>query len=211
MVSRGRWLFGFGVWMVNLLLFASEWPLFHDYLGQPQLIPWIAFHSDCRREEGGRDAIKLRNIYKVLQKKWISVGIPPQNPFFSRAFGALHQKIVLSLFHQPGHVAAETTHEGASLEGTKAASLAPAFDMDWYEGKNYHLKWNSFPNPTHFLRKNVFHKKCTTANFSISFRTSLSATISVGGNSGKSIITLMERFGLPRLQNNPASCFSPFI
>ena len=45
------------------------------------------------------------------------------------------------------HVAAQTTHEGASLEGTKAASLAPAFDIDWYEGKNYHLKWNSFPNP----------------------------------------------------------------
>ena len=37
------------------------------------------------------------------------------------------------------HVAAETTHEGVSLEGTKAASLAPAFDTGWYEGKNYQL------------------------------------------------------------------------
>ena len=38
-------------------------------------------------------------------------------------------------------VAAETTHEGVSLEGTstKAASLAPAFDTGWYEGKNYQL------------------------------------------------------------------------
>ena len=30
-------------------------------------------------------------------------------------------------------MAAETTHEGVSLEGTKAASLAPAFDIDWYD------------------------------------------------------------------------------
>ena len=32
LVSRGRWLLGFSVRMVNLLLFASEWLLFHDYL-----------------------------------------------------------------------------------------------------------------------------------------------------------------------------------
>ena len=170
------------------------------------MIPRIAFHGDCRRDEGGRDAIKLRNLYKVFKNADFGRK-PARNPIFSRAFGALDKKIFLTLFHQPGHVAVETTHEGASLEGTKAASLAPTFDIDWYEGKNYHLKWNSFPNPTH-SPENVFHKKCTTANFSISFRASLSATISVGG---KSIITLMERFGLPRLQNNPVSCLSPFI
>ena len=46
-----------------------------------------------------------------------------------------------------------------------------------------------------------FHDKNVIQNYN-------HATNSVGG---KSSITLMERFGLPRLQNNPASCFSPFI
>ena len=50
--------------------------------------------------------------------------------------------------HQPRHMTTESTHEGASWGGTKAASLAPAFDIGWYEGKNYYLliEFNSCPN-----------------------------------------------------------------
>ena len=93
---------------------------------------------DCvsqRLSAGGRNAIKLRNLYKVFKKRICRK--TARNPSFSRAFGAFDKKIFLTLFHQPGRVAAETTHEGASLEGTKAASLAPAFDIGCYKGKNY--------------------------------------------------------------------------
>ena len=44
----------------------------------------------------------------------------------------VQQRILTSSwFHQSRHVAAETAHEGVSVEGTKAASLEPAFDTDW--------------------------------------------------------------------------------
>ena len=86
--------------------------------------PRIALHGGCRREEGGRGAIRLRNLYKVYPKPRISVRKPSKNCIFSRAFGAIDSEMIPHVVHQPRHMAAETTHEGVSLEGTKAASLA---------------------------------------------------------------------------------------